>query len=68
VKAAPATPPRGDIEESMAAAPGDIEVSIAQLVKFTGCSREEAIAALKASNNDAHAAAANMILALYGQA
>ena len=64
MQAVPATPPRGDIEESMAAAPGDIEVSIAQLVKFTGCSREEAIAALKASNGNAHQAAADIMMSI----
>ena len=68
VQTAPVTQTRGDIEESMVAALVDIDVSIVQLVKFTGCSREEVIDTLKASNNDAHEATVNMILTLYWEA
>ena len=51
-------------EESTFAAYGDTEASIVQLIKFTDATREEAIAALKASNGNAHQAAADIMMSI----
>jgi NACalpha-BTF3-like transcription factor len=48
--------------KSTLAAYGDTEASIAQLIEFTGRTRQDVIAALEASNGDAHQACADMMM------
>jgi NACalpha-BTF3-like transcription factor len=49
-------------KKSTFAAYGDTEASIAQLIEFTGATRQDVIAALEASNGDAHQACADMMM------
>jgi hypothetical protein len=49
-------------KKSTFAAYGDTETSITQLLEFTGGTRQEVIAALEASNGDAHQACADMMM------
>jgi hypothetical protein len=49
-------------KKSTFAAYGDTEASITQLIEFTGATRQEATAALQASNGNAHQACADIMM------